>query len=172
MSQSTELLLLGLLDSQSMHGYELHELLEHRLKFVSDLKKPTAYRTLERLHEQGLVDREAQRAGKRPERLVYHLTEKGRARFRQLLREELGTSGPVIYPGNAALLFADRLTPEECATLLRRRWGQVVETRRELASAAAAHAVGSPPRLVLEHDLAHVDAEIGWLEERIQELEG
>src|SRR4051812_13792108 len=118
---ANELLLLGLLDRQEMHGYRLHEFLEHRLQFVSDLKRPTAYRLLEQLHRQGLVERASEREGRRPERMIYRVTPAGRARFEDLLRLQLASASRTIYPGNAALLFADRVPPEERGSLLRKR---------------------------------------------------
>ena len=38
-----ELLLLGLLRSQDMHGYQLHEAIDSHLGMVVQLTKPTAY---------------------------------------------------------------------------------------------------------------------------------
>ena len=94
MDENTELLLLGLLGRQGMHGYELSQFLEHRLSFLSDLKKPTAYRLLDRLHGSGLVARTAEKAGRRPERGVYSLTAAGEARLDGLLRRHLARSEP------------------------------------------------------------------------------
>jgi DNA-binding PadR family transcriptional regulator len=164
LSDVNELLLLGLLDAQRMHGYELHECLEHRLGFVSDLKKPTAYRILERLHEQGLVDGKVERAGRRPERLVYWLTDAGRARLRELLKTQLASAHRSPCPSNVALLFCDRLPPAERRELLSRRRAAMGAQREALASAAQAHSGSSAPRLVIEHDLALVEAELAWLD--------
>ena len=167
-----ELLLLGLLDERRMHGYELHEFLEHQLRFVSDLKKPTAYRLLERLYQRGLVERSVERQGRRPERLVYRLTPAGRVRFERLLREQLASANRAADPGNVALLFCDRLAPGERAALLRRRRSAVAELRDQAAAFRQAHAAGTPAWLVLEHELAHLEAELRWLDATLNELAG
>jgi DNA-binding PadR family transcriptional regulator len=157
-----ELLLLGLLQRQAMHGYELYEFLEHRLHFMTDLKKPTAYRLLERLYVQGLVDRSVERAGRRPERLVYRLTHSGLERFESLLREQLASGQPALYPGNIPLLFSDHLPAAERRRLLDARASSLREHRAGIAAGVAAHTPGTTPRLVLEHDLALLDAELEW----------
>lgn len=160
---TNELLLLGLLGRQRMHGYELHEFLERRLGFISDLKKPTAYRLLDALHEQGLVERDVERHGRRPERQVYRLTAEGRERFLALLREELARPAYPIDPGNTSLLFSDQLPATERASLLARRREALDEWRRFLAGSLEHHSPGTTVRLIVEHDLAHLDAEAEWL---------
>jgi DNA-binding PadR family transcriptional regulator len=168
---ANELLLLGLLDRQEMHGYRLHEFLEHQLQFVSDLKRPTAYRLLEQLHRQGLVERASEREGRRPERMIYRVTQAGRARFDELLRLHLATAGRTIYPGNVALLFSERISPEERRSLLQKRLAGVEEQWRVLEPAVEAHSPNTPARLALEHDLAHLQVEARWLAATIERIE-
>lgn len=170
MKDTSELLLLGLLDMQSMHGYALNEFLEQRLRFVSDLKKPTAYRMLERLYEQGLVDREAERVGRRPGRMVYRITEQGQQRLEELLREHLASGAWVIFSHNVALLFSNRLSGDECADLLARRREELLQYRDELVKSRAAHTPGTPAHRVLDHDLAMLDTELRWLAETIADF--
>ena len=162
-ADSNELLLLGLLQRQAMHGYELYEFLEHRLNFLTDLKKPTAYRLLERLYVQGLVDRTVERAGRRPERMVYRLTQAGLERFETLLREQLAAGDPVRYPADIPLLFSDHLPAPDRRRLLEARASSLREYRAGVAAAVEAHTPGTTPRMVLEHDLALLDAELHWL---------
>lgn len=170
-TSSAELLILGLLHHERMHGYALSAFLEHRLRLVSSLKKPTAYRTLERLLARGLVEREVERDGRRPERMVYGITPAGRERLLVLLRQELRHGERLINPMNVPILFWDLLPDAERAALLRERLAEVIAHREETAAFAVAHSEGSSPRLALEHDLVLLDAEIGWLEQTISRLE-
>lgn len=165
-----ELLLLGLLDREAMHGYLLNEFLAHRLGFVSNLKRPTAYRLLERLLGEGLVERASERAGRRPERRVYRITAAGRARLDALLRAQLADPQLPVYPGNVAILFWERLAPGERRALLTARHAAVAERRAEVLAMRDAHAAGHPARYALDHDLAHLDAELAWLERVLDEL--
>lgn len=169
-NEANELLLLGLLEKEEMHGYRLHEFLENQLSFVSDLKRPTAYRLLEQLYRRGLVEREAERSGRRPERLVYQITPAGRSRFEKLLRAQLATAERVMHTGNIALLFSDRIPVDERRGLLRRRLASAREQRSIFAEIVNAHASGRTAHLALTHDLAHLDVEIAWLANLIEEL--
>lgn len=166
-----ELLLLGLLDQEGMHGYRLHEFLERRLQYVTGLTKATAYRLLDRLYRQGLVDRRAERQGRRPERLVYWITEAGRQRFEALLRHLLALPTRPVHAGDAALFFSYRIPPQERAELFRVRLQGLEERRARLVASLDLHAEGSPARLVMEHALAHLDTEVRWLHELISKLE-
>jgi DNA-binding PadR family transcriptional regulator len=168
MKDTAELLVLGLLATQSMHGYALNEFLEQRLRFVSDLKKPTAYRMLARLYEQALVDREPERVGRRPDRMVYHITPSGKERLDTLLRETMASGEWVTFPHNIALLFSHHLAAGEYVDLLSQRRDQLVEQRAVLADYLAAHTPKTPAWLVLDHDLTLLDVELDWLDSTIE----
>jgi DNA-binding PadR family transcriptional regulator len=159
-----ELLLLGLLNVQRMHGYELHDFIEHRLDLISDLTKPTAYRILDALYREGLVDRKLEREGRRPERQVYELTAAGRARFGELLREELGRADRAVYSGDVALLFADQLIPIERLALLGERRRDVAIRLAEMTRIRELHPTNTGARLAIDHDCFHLEAEIRWLD--------
>ena len=163
MSQS-ELLLLGLIEQHSMHGYEMFEFIDKRLGARSDLTKPTAYRLLEHLHAKGYVSRHAEREGKRPERLVYELTENGRMHLVGLLREQLADSPNVVYPGNIALLFASILSAGDRLELIERRRSAAADRVAQSTAARDHHQPGSAAYLVLDHDLALQSAELQWLD--------
>lgn len=50
-----ELLLLGLLRRQDLHGYRLMDFIENNLGACTDLKKPTVYFLLEKMANQGWI---------------------------------------------------------------------------------------------------------------------
>ena len=62
------LLLLGMLKAQRSHGYQMHEFIEKNLARVADLKKATAYATLDKLAKEGLVQTTSKQVGNRPPR--------------------------------------------------------------------------------------------------------
>ena len=90
-----ELLLLGLLKREEMHGYRLSQFLEHQLGSVVPMKRSTAYFLLNKLSQQGLIREESDREGRRPERRVYRLTPDGEA---VLSRKAYGTTSAVTRP--------------------------------------------------------------------------
>lgn len=165
-----ELLLLGLLSDGEAHGYELHEFLAEKLAFVSDLTRPTAYRLLDRLHQEGMLDRETERAGKRPERMRYRITERGRARLDELLRSQLQSLDSIKPAGNVALLFMQRVPRREAAELLSARKRELEARRERLVGELSDLKSSSPALPIFERNLAMIEADIGWLERQITRL--
>ncbi len=162
-----ELLLLGLLLEGQMHGYQLNEYLKHTMGFCTDLKKPTAYYTLNRLEKEGHVRHETEREGKRPERRVYQLTGKGRAFFHELLRSRLKEFSRTYYDDDIAIAFMDRLPNSEVRELLlkkRDRAEGILDQLRHLPGHAGS------ARHVVRHNIAHLETELVWLDGILEEL--
>jgi DNA-binding PadR family transcriptional regulator len=160
-----ELLLLGLLSGSAMHGYQLNEVIETRFPRLAGLKPSTAYSGLERLAQRGLVTVTTERVGRRPERRVYALTEAGRERFLELLRQNLRSADLPGYPGEHGLLFARALPAAEVRDLLALRRDATAARLPELERLRDGHPAGSPGRLMADHALAHARTEINWLDE-------
>ena len=76
-----ELLILGVLLREKMHGYQLGEYVSHAMSPFTTIKKPTIYYTLDKLEKNGYVHQESEREGNRPERRVYEITNKGKFHF-------------------------------------------------------------------------------------------
>ncbi len=159
-----ELLLLGLLSGTAMHGYQLNEVIETRLKRIAGLKPSTAYSALDRLATLGLVGVTTERVGRRPERKVYALTESGRDRFRDLLRANLASADVPIYTGEHGILFLRALAAGEARELLRQRRDATSARLPEVERLRDSHPATSPARLTADHALAHLEAEVAWLD--------
>ncbi|MBX3085425.1 MAG: PadR family transcriptional regulator [Anaerolineae bacterium] len=155
-----ELLLLGLLRRQDMHGYQLNEFIERDLTMCTDLKKSTAYFLLDKLVKDELVSFQQTQEGARPPRRVYHLTEKGEAEFQRLLRENLSVYDPVRFPNDIGLLFADALPADELLRLLQ---DQRESLQLALAAIEAAPPHPGPLQWVIDHRRAHLQSELDWL---------
>ena len=156
-----ELLLLGLLRSQEMHGYQLHEAIDSHLGMGVQLTKPTAYRLLNNMAEDGRVTYREEQEGNRPPRRVYAITAQGEVAFQQLLRENLANYQPVEFTCHIGLAFLDELSAVEALPLLyRRRAGM-----EELLEATRAHCEHSGSlQLMLEHQVHLLAAELDWLD--------
>lgn len=165
-----ELLLLGLLLRQEMHGYQLNHFLEHRLDSLLALNRSTAYFLLVRLANRGLVDVALQREGRRPERRVYRLTKEGRDAFQAALRKHLASYSPERYPDEVGLLFLEILPREEQLLLLRDKL-KVVQGRRGWAEERREAHAETPARWMLDHRVTHLEAEERWLLGVITQLE-
>ncbi|MBZ0278832.1 MAG: PadR family transcriptional regulator [Anaerolineae bacterium] len=157
-----ELLLLGLLRQNEMHGYELHEFINRDLSSCTDLKKPTAYYLLEKMAASGWITQTEVQEGSRPPRRVYQLTVEGETAFQRLLRENLGIYHQARFAGDAGLAFLDALPPAEArALLLRRR--ELLE--QELITARETPTHRGSLQLVVEHQVRHLTAELDWLDD-------
>lgn len=157
-----ELLLLGLLRREEMHGYQLYEFIEHDLASCTDMKKSTAYYLLNKMAERGWITEETEQEGNRPPRRVYSLTPDGESAFQSLLRENLAETHPVYFSGDAGLAFLDALEPEESTALLEQRRHALERTLERLGETPA-H--GGSLHLVIEHQVHHLKSEIAWLDE-------
>jgi DNA-binding PadR family transcriptional regulator len=156
-----ELLLLGLLRRQNMHGYELHEFIESYMQTCVDLKKPTAYYLLGKLAEAGYVDESSEHSGNRPPRKVYRITEAGEAHFQTLLRDNLAAYTPARFADLVGIAFLDEIGAGEAAMLL--------QARRQLllAELARLQIVPTHPgslQLLIAHQTLHLQSEINWLD--------
>jgi DNA-binding PadR family transcriptional regulator len=156
-----ELLLLGLLRSQDMHGYQLHEAIDSHLGMGVQLTKPTSYRLLSNMAEDGWVTFRAEQEGNRPPRRVYAITPKGEVAFQRLLRENLVNYEPSDFTCHIGLAFLDELAPEEALPLLHSRRAGM----EELLESTRAH--GEHPgslQLMLERQVHLLAAELDWLD--------
>jgi len=178
---STELVALGLLSEGPLHGYDLRRRFEERgLPAYTRLSFGALYHALGRLEEKELVTRRgAERAGRRPERVVFEITAAGRAELRRLALEALQSIERLIHPVDEALAFSVRLAADEVAAALNERLARQREVVRDLEARApeivaqirrASARAADPARVMrvgpsmLEHALAHERAELAWLE--------
>jgi DNA-binding PadR family transcriptional regulator len=167
-----ELLLLGILRAQRMHGYQLNDFLERRYDFVTDLKPSTAYYLLDRLAVDGYVQMHYEQVGNRPQRRVYEITPSGEAHFFELLRLNLSGRTPPVYADEVGLAFIDELSLTETLAALHEK-RQLLQAEMERLSAfenAMRTGGGGRAQRALDHHLTLVRAELTWLDTLLTEL--
>jgi DNA-binding PadR family transcriptional regulator len=87
-----DLIVLGFLNHKPMHGYEIVQWLKiHHLDSWVEVKLPSVYKSLQRLAKQDYIKGEFEFDGNKPPRTVYQLSDKGKIRFRKLLKQFLTT---------------------------------------------------------------------------------
>lgn len=114
------LLLLGILSTHSLHGYELNELLKSEAVAIR-IGKANAYQILAKLEREGLIAGHEEQVDKRPPRTVYTITEAGQTAFVRLVQARLAEYQPLEYPDGISLNFLDALTPDVAVPLLEQR---------------------------------------------------
>ncbi|MET0852997.1 MAG: helix-turn-helix transcriptional regulator [Microterricola sp.] len=166
---------LALLAERPMHPYEMYQLLiQRREDRVVKVRRGSLYHAVDRLLEQGLAAvRGTERAGNRPERTSYEITDAGRERLGSTIAELLAT--PVNeYPRfPLALGESHNLPRHEVTELLGAR---VALLRAELAEieqlTAAASAKGVPRLYWIDADYraTQLRGEIGWLTATVADM--
>ncbi len=166
-----ELHLLGLLQAGPKTGYDLHRIVVAHGELYADLKKGNVYYLLDRLAQAGAlqVTAEAGAPGPRRERLVYALTDQGRQRFHELLREVVRSYEPAHTGVEVGMIFLSSLDPREAIELLRERRDTVV-ARRAVIERETHQGDRLPVQLARDHLLSLVDAELGWIERTLRRL--
>lgn len=164
------LLLLGVLMTQSRHGYQINEFIERQLCDVVTMKKPTAYALLDRLAGDGLISVHVEQEGNRPPRKVYTITDVGRHVFKDLLKSNLSTLNTPVFTDDIGLMFLNYLPPQQAIDLLRQRLARL--------EAVLKSTVEVPPHgglltlhLALDHVTTLRRADRDWMVATIERLE-
>lgn len=118
-SEPAEYAILGLLEENPMHGYEMFQHFQSgTLGLIVRVEMSQLYAFLKKLERLAMIEASLEQQGVRPPRKVYHLSEHGRALFRQWL------TMPVERPRDIRLLFliklyfVQRLFPDQLATVI------------------------------------------------------
>ena len=162
-----ELLLLGLLQSHNMHGYQIHEMLYRNPIIPISITKSNAYRLLNKMEQNGWVSHVQDQEGNRPVKRVYSITEKGKEEFFLLLRKNISSFSTPEFPAAACLDFFHLLPSEEIVSLLQKRLDQLQKKFEALDNL--------PDEISKSHlaaDYLHnfYANEINWLEKIIEKL--
>jgi len=167
-----ELHLLGLLLSGPKTGYQLHRIVVAHGELYADLKKGNVYYLLERLEQAGAlsVTTEAGARGPRRERLIYALTDLGRQRFHELLREVVRTYEVAHSGVEVGMIFLSSLEPQEAISLMHER-RQVVLARRSLIEGQARQGDHPHMNLAQDHLMTMVNAELAWTDRALRQLQ-
>ncbi|GAA4065233.1 MULTISPECIES: PadR family transcriptional regulator [Actinomadura] len=128
-SNPLALAVLVLLQERPMHAYEMVTTLREREKQDSiNIKYGSLYTVVRALHREGLIEEAGTaRAGRRPERTVYALTDRGRREIRDWLRELVGEPHHEFPRFVAGLSLLPALPPDEAVELLERRADRIAE---------------------------------------------
>jgi len=162
-----KLLLLGMLRNNEMHGYQINEMVDMHLGSSVHITKPTAYRILNQMAEDGWILFRDEQEGNRPQRRVYSITAQGEIEFQNFLRQCLAHYEPPEYRSAVCLTFMDLIPVEEAVQLLSQR-RQVIEETLEKFSASDMH--HGSFQLVLDNQVFHLKAELEWLDKVLEGL--
>ncbi len=189
-----ELAILGLLEDQELHGYEIRKRLRDELGLFSNISFGSLYPALFRLERGGAVcaieelndavdpvpmtgslsgERAALRARRtspargRRGRKVYRITDEGRRQFADLLASEAGAGAEDARSFGLRLAFARYLPPQARLRLLERRRAQLAQRLTETKAATAGSRLDPYARSLVEHTTESTERDISWLDRLI-----
>lgn len=160
------LAVLSVIIERPMHRYEIASTLRDRGKDRDmDIKWGSLYTVVQNMAKAGFLEVVgSEREGARPERVIYRITDAGRAELIDWTRELIAEPQPEQRQYVAGLSILAALPPDEVIHLLGRRVEvldeQIATVRAEFEAAA-----GTLPRLFMvetEYGLAMLEAERAW----------
>jgi len=160
---SLGMVLLGVLADEPAHGYDLKRAHDERFPSSRKLAYGQVYSTLARLVRDGLVETlETEQAGG-PERTVYAITDGGLGQLRSWL-EETEDPGPYTADELVRKTITALHSRSDADDFLRRQRAVHLDAMRTLTRDRA-KVDGTGARVAVEHTIAHLDADLRWLEE-------
>jgi len=173
---STRLVILGLLREQSLYGYEIKQIIEERMGDWTSIAFGSIYFALGKLAEEGFIEKVAtEKAGGRPSRSIYQVTEAGRVEFLRLLRQVWGEVERHHFAFDIGLFFTEALPVEEMKGYLRGRVAQLEAIVQHITAHRAEQlAHEDMPRsaaVIFDHSLAHFQAELDWTRDLLDKVE-
>jgi PadR family transcriptional regulator, regulatory protein AphA len=167
---SMEYALLGFLQEEPMHAYEMHQQL-HRpeaLGLVWRIKQSQLYALLARLEEVGYLTMVTAPQETRPARKMLHLTDSGRAAFEEWRETPVHHGRELRQEFLAKLYFAQLAGPPSVSKLVAAQRG--ANHTMLAALQARADAAEQPyARVVYEFRCSQVKASFAWLD-RCEEI--
>lgn len=176
-SNSLGLAVLGLLTESPMHPHAMASTLRERgLDRAFKLTTGSLYDVVRALERAEWIEAaETVRVGARPERTVYRTTALGSTEFVRWIDELLRVPADEFPKFVSAVSYLGALAPDAARSALRERADRLRAQRDEIHDAhRAALESGAVPRLfVLEAEYAvrMYDAELGWLDEIVADIE-
>jgi DNA-binding PadR family transcriptional regulator len=167
-------LLALLVPGRPMHPYEMATVLRRTGKEQDmKIKWGSLYTVVQNLEKHGYIAAtETGRAGRRPERTRYAITDAGRAELQDWLRELVGDPEKEYPRFEAALSVLGVLPPDEVTALLERRL-RALDAEIEAQRTGLGQVATEVPRLFLiesEYALALRAAEAAWIRSLLAEL--
>ncbi len=169
-SEPAEYAILGLLERQPMHGYEMFQQFQDGiLGQIVHLEMSQMYAFLKKLERLNYIEAELEPQGTRPPRKTYHLTAAGRAVFHDWLAEPVERPREIRLLFLLKLYFAQSLMPQQMGSLIEQemmacqKFLDHLEAQRLPASSSGETAFLE--RVVLRSRIHQTRALLNWLHE-------
>jgi DNA-binding PadR family transcriptional regulator len=173
--EPAEYVILGLLEEQPMHGYELFQRFQNEvLGQIVHIEMSQLYAFLKKLERLALVESGLEQQGVRPPRKVYRLTHQGRATLREWLTTPVERPRDIRIFFLSKLYFVQRQMPEQLANVIDQeiaacaRFLSSLEAQRQ--GVASIREPAAFAQVVLNSRIYQTRALLAWLSELQREF--
>jgi DNA-binding PadR family transcriptional regulator len=158
---------LALLRERPMHGYEMFRtLVQRHADRIVQVRPGSLYHAVDRLTEEKLIRQAATaRDGKRPERVIYEITDAGVESLGERVCELIATPGQEFSQFVVALAEIDTVDPDTAANAVDDRVGALEAHIAEIAALREAGVTPASYRLALDYLLTTMKTQLSWLRE-------
>lgn len=155
------LALLGLMSTGPTHGYDLKTRYDSIFGSSRAIAFGQIYATLSRMIRDGLIEQIGQEPGSGPDRKRYAVTDAGRSRLAEWLREP-DTPSPTLQSNLFAKTILALVLDDDADALLDIQRHAHLARMRELTTAKS----GAPllDRLAIDHALFQIEADLRWID--------
>lgn len=170
---SIEYVLLGFIDQQPIHGYDLFKKISQfdAISLVWHIKQSQLYALLDRLEEEGLIASSMIQGDSHPNRKEYSLTSVGEQTFYAWRRSPVEHGREIRLELLAKMYFALQAGDEEVIELFESQKEKCFEWLHESQNSLLKLKEGQAyERIVFEYRCAQIEATIQWLDAARKEL--
>jgi DNA-binding PadR family transcriptional regulator len=170
-----DLLILGLLLDQPVHGYDLYQKIQaESIDEWFNVSMAGVYYSLGKLHDQGLVIESRQRGGRSARKSIYRLTEKGRAAFFAAMEAQATSQDRTCLDFDLVIYLLNKLPLQRAVSLLEQRQAFLTEQARRVQAAWTAERDkgDSPLKIaILDHSRRFLEMERNWLAKVMRDVQ-
>ncbi|MGH3598058.1 MAG: PadR family transcriptional regulator [Mycobacterium sp.] len=156
---------LALLRERPMHGYEMFQTIVARhAERIVKVRPGSLYHVVDRLTEEKLIRRAATaRDGRRPERVVYEITDAGAEALAERVRDLIATGAHEFPQFVVALAEIDTLELGTAASAVDDRVGALEARAAEIMALRDAGVTPAAYLVALDYLLTMTQTEVSWL---------
>lgn len=177
-TEPAEYAMLGLLQNQPMHGYELFQQFQKGiLHQIIHLEMSQMYAFLKKLERIGSIEAQIEEQGPRPPRKVFHITDAGQRTFTEWLTEPLVRPREIRILFLIKLYFAQRYIPRETTRLIEQQIAACQVFLQQLEARHVSQPVAGPldddrffDLVVLRERIYQTRSLLAWLQELLHDL--
>jgi DNA-binding PadR family transcriptional regulator len=169
----SEIVILALLRQRPRHGYEIKKDAEQFLGGTASINNKVLYPTLKHFEEIGAVVRQVVEQEGRPNKHLYHLTERGAELMLNYLRDFSPEQAASNAEFSTRVAFFDLLEPEERQEILQKRLDHIqrsLEHLQKIQQMAGGTGLAGYPQRVLAFQTQQVRNEYQWLADWLEEM--